>query len=617
MFTFAKSAVLVCFALALTSVSAHQPTMKSDDAGKRAEVSRKLLEFNKDLQALSARLEKAPELVEANRMPIVPLPKAEGASPAAPPQLTTDETLLKNANVKTDSADLLDFFHKRVLSEGDRPKIDAAIRQLGAASYQEREAAMKELIARGTTIVDMLREAMKDDDPEISRRAEKTFNRILQDDVGVEVSAAAARLLAARKPQGAVEALFAYLPSAHTMGLADDVRDALVTLAAADATVLVKGLQDSSPLRRSGAAEVLCQADFAKHKGAVRKLLQDGDPHVKLRVARCLVFQGDDCAVPVLIEVLPQITYNQAWQVDDILFRLADGKTPPMVSVGRDEATRKRCKEAWQAWYEKEGKKIDLAKLNETPPLIGHTLIVLLDENRVVDLDGANRPLWSLNNLAFPLDAQVLPGDRVLVAEHKASRVTERNFKGEILWKKDLQGAPLLAQRLSNGHTFVATNSQLMEFDREDKEVVSIAMPGELMMKALKLPNNEICCLTSPDEITGTARIVRLDANGAQLSTFSVSTAMRLSGGRLHVQSNGNVLVAHNTEGKVVEYDLRGKDVWEVRVPQPISAIRLANGNTLVTTMESGAMEFNRAGAMVWSFRAAQPGSRVTRAVRR
>lgn len=81
---------------------------------------------------------------------------------------------------------------------------------------------------------------------------------------------------------------------------------------------------------------------------------------------------------------------------------------------------------------------------------------------------------------------------------------------------------------------------------------------------------------------------------------------------------NGRVLVPHNGEGKVVEYDSRGKIVWEVPFAQPIAAMRLPNGNTLITSMDPdvGAIEVDRAGAEVWTYR--DPSStRVTRAIRR
>src|SRR5207245_1532465 len=103
------------------------------------------------------------------------------------------------------------------------------------------------------------------------------------------------------------------------------------------------------------------------------------------------------------------------------------------------------------------------------------------------------------------LDAEVLPGNRLLVAEYYARRVTERNHKGEILWQKDITG-PLVAQRLPNGNTFIATDEMVLEIDRADKEIFSFKMPsGERIMKAMKLPNGQIACLTDG------VRVVRLD----------------------------------------------------------------------------------------------------------
>ena len=66
---------------------------------------------------------------------------------------------------------------------------------------------------------------------------------------------------------------------------------------------------------------------------------------------------------------------------------------------------------------------------------------------------------------------------------------------------------------------------------------------------------------------------------------------------------------------RVAEYDATGKVVWSAQVPQPIAAVRLPNGRTLVTSMtENRAVELDRAGSSVWEFR---HDSRVSRAWRR
>jgi hypothetical protein len=66
---------------------------------------------------------------------------------------------------------------------------------------------------------------------------------------------------------------------------------------------------------------------------------------------------------------------------------------------------------------------------------------------------------------------------------------------------------------------------------------------------------------------------------------------------------------------RVAEYDGTGKVVWQAMVPQPVMAVRLSNGNTLVTTYSlHRAIELDKAGKEVRDFRA---DGRVTRAWRR
>jgi outer membrane protein assembly factor BamB len=205
------------------------------------------------------------------------------------------------------------------------------------------------------------------------------------------------------------------------------------------------------------------------------------------------------------------------------------------------------------------------------------------------------------------------------VAEYHGSRVTERNLKGEVLWQKRV-GGPLAAQRLDNGNTFIATDSALLEYDKNDKEVLSVGMGGnERIMKAMKLANGEIVCLLGEGRNVGgggDCRVVRLDKAGKELHSFTVHLGMRLFGGRIHMLPDGRVLVPQHSENKVVEYDINGKELWSVSVDQPVAATRLPNGNTLVTTMTParGAVEFDRHGQEVWTY---STNTRVTRAVRR
>jgi HEAT repeat protein len=530
-----------------------------------------------------------------------------------PKQVAADEQRLKAVNLKTDDAALLAFVRARTLSDDERTKIEALITQLGATAFRTREKATAELIAKGPVVMELLRQGINDPDLEVSRRCELCLQKIKERDVPGDVPAAVVRLLVARKTPGAVEALLAYLPFTDSETVSDEIRTALAELAVQDGKAdktLIAALKDKLAARRAAAGEALARAGAVGYKKAVEALLQDPDIHVRWRVAMALVLAKDANAVPPLIDLLVGTTQTQAWQIEDVLYRLAEGKeSPPAVALGTDEASRKKCRDSWQAWWKENGKGIDLAVLGQKQRLLGYTTLVLLDQGRILEVDGNDNVRWQIDNVEFSLDVQVLPGDKVLIAEYHGNKVTERNFKGEVVWQHLFDG-PQMAQRLPNGNTFIAGRYRIMEVDAGGKQVFLYHAPGgDGIMKCMKVNNGEVVCLFED------GKVARIDAKGKELSSFHVELGMKLFGGRIHALANGHVLIPHHAENKVVEYDSNGKDVWSVKIDQPIAAMRLPNGNTIVTSMnQNRAVEFDRAGKEVWQYRA---NTRVTRAIRR
>jgi hypothetical protein len=536
------------------------------------------------------------------------------AAPAGAAETHHDEQVLRDGKLPTDGPGLLEFFKQRTIDGSLDERIGKLIAQLGDEDFEKREAATQALIAIGARARPALEKAQKSGtDIEVVRRAEDCLKRITEGATGMAV-AAAARVLAARRPAGAAQALLNYAPSAEDETVAEALRDALTSLAQPDGKtepVLVAALTDRSPQKRLAAGVALARAKVADQLPAVRKLLDDPEPVVRLRIGLALAAVRQKDAVPVLIALLdrPGLDSQALGQVEDFLYRLADDKAPT-VPPGTDEAGRKKFREAWEGWWKENETKLDVARMEEASRTLGYTLVVLLDQNKVIDLDASNKPRWTLEGLTFPLDVQLLPGDRVLAAEHNANRVTERNRKGEVLWQKDID-SPLVAQRLPNGNTFIATRTTILEVTKDGKEVYSRTRPGgDLIMRAQKLRNGDVALVTQ----LGVTRFVRLDADGKEIKSFGVD--VRTSGGRIDVQPNGHVLIPENGNNRVVEYDSQGKIVWEANVEQPIQAQRLANGHTLVTSMrpEVGAVELDRSGKMVWQYRT---DTRVTRAYRR
>ncbi len=81
----------------------------------------------------------------------------------------------------------------------------------------------------------------------------------------------------------------------------------------------------------------------------------------------------------------------------------------------------------------------------------------------------------------------------------------------------------------------------------------------------------------------------------------------------IRMTKQDTIVVPHMSESKVVEYDLEGKELWRVSVNHPWSAVRLKNGNTLITGFNpSYTREVNHAGETVWEFTEADiPGSKM------
>jgi hypothetical protein len=72
---------------------------------------------------------------------------------------------------------------------------------------------------------------------------------------------------------------------------------------------------------------------------------------------------------------------------------------------------------------------------------------------------------------------------------------------------------------------------------------------------------------------------------------------------RARMLPDGIFLVAHLDWNKVAEYDGHGKQIWSCDTPEPWSATRLPNGNTLVTGNSAGYVrEINRKCETVWNF---------------
>jgi hypothetical protein len=530
------------------------------------------------------------------------------ARAADPDRLADDEQTVRAAGAGTDGPALLDFLRKNTLTDADRRRIVLLVRQLGDDDFDVREKASADLVGFGARAVAFLRPATEDRDPEVARRAANCLLHLERGGMSTPAPgralAAAVRLVAARKPAGAAEVLLDYLPQSDEETLFEELQTALVALAVREGKAepaLAAALTAEASLRRGAAGAALARAGVADHRDAVRKLLKDPEPAVRLRVGLALAAAREKHAVPVLIDLLGRLPPEQVWPVVDLLERMA-GEKAPAVSLGTDAEGRGKCRDAWAAWWRDHGAGVEMPAAEALRTFRGHRLIVICDYGTVSELDRDGKLCWQVGGLQSAMDAQVLPGNRILAAEY-SGRVSERTLKGEIVWVKDVPSA-MQCQRLANGSTFVVSPYRLLEFDPAGKEklLYSHNRGGTALVAARKQRNGNIITVDSD----GLCRT--LDAGGKELSSFPTG---KVSNSCLDVLPNGHILITRFFDGKVTEHDARGTVVWQIDFPSPFSAQRLPNGNTLVACHEPArVVELDRAGKIVWEHRTESPNHR-------
>ena len=172
-----------------------------------------------------------------------------------PDLAAADEKILREAKCDGTGPALVSFVRAHTPSAEILAKVKSLIRNLGDDAFKVRERASAELVSVGPIALPLLREAAKDDDREVARRARECLQKIGEGSSNTRMSAAI-RLLGLRKPEGAAEVLLNHLPSADAE-VAREARAALFAMAMRHGKpdpVLVRALEDKDARRREAAA---------------------------------------------------------------------------------------------------------------------------------------------------------------------------------------------------------------------------------------------------------------------------------------------------------------------------------------------------------------------------
>ncbi|HZT80549.1 MAG TPA: HEAT repeat domain-containing protein, partial [Gemmataceae bacterium] len=410
---------------------------------------------------------------------------------------------------------------------------------------------------------------------------------------GPALPMAAVRTLVKRRPDGAVPALLRFLPCAGEDCVEEETLAALVALGLTQGKAdpaLPPALTDVSPARRAAAAYVLGRARDKGSQDAVRKLLADADPRVRLRAAQGLIAGRHKDAVPALIALLEGAPRDVAWRAEGLLERLAADQSPPFPRDADAEAARKKWREAWAVWWKANAAKIDLAKLEESPRLLGLTIAVAWNVNKVWEVGPDGKTRWEMTAQG-PMDAHAVPGNRVLIAEAGSNKVTERDLRGNVVWEKAVDGEPINCGRLPNGNTWIGTRNAILEVTREGKVVYQHKVCDGYLHGVTRLRNGG--CVG----ITNAGKIIELDAAGKEVR--SVQLPQEGSWGEVEALPGGKYLVTNYGSGRVFEVDAAGKVVWEHKLSGACGGMRLPNGHTLLACPQR-VVEIDRAGKVVW-----------------
>lgn len=516
-----------------------------------------------------------------------------------------DRQLLKQAGVAEDGAALLKFFAQRTLDDAARLRLADLIRKLGDDDFEVREEASKQLTALGLSAEPALQQAATDPDVERATRAKDCLAALGDRRAGSELLGAAARQLATLKPPRTLETLLAYLPSAHDGQLEDEIVGLLANLGSADgqpAPLLAAAAQDRMPIRRLAAVLPLVRGGPA-HREAARKLLQDPEPRVRLAAGQALLGVRDRAAVPTLIALVGEGPLALLWPAENQLCRLAGEHAPQLTLPPTNAAVRLKYRAAWDEWWQANSDKVNLEQPARPARPLGLTVVCDFDggasgQGQVWEYGGDGKASWKIDGVQGPADVEVLPTGRLLIAEHNASRLTERNRDGQVIWEHGVTGNPVSAQLLPNGNIFFATYTELAEVTREGKKVWSHQKPHSIYC-AQRLANRHVLYIHS------SGNIVELDALGKEVR--SVPADNTSGWGSVELLPNGHFLIALYNTNKVREIDENGKVYLECNVPQATFATRLSNGHTLASDSQNRQIiEFDQLGKVV--SRQAVPG---------
>jgi enterochelin esterase-like enzyme len=176
---------------------------------------------------------------------------------------------------------------------------------------------------------------------------------------------------------------------------------------------------------------------------------------------------------------------------------------------------------------------------------------------------------------------------------------------GKVVWSytNPLKGELGDCSMLANGNILFSRQFGASEITPEKKIVWNYDGPaGVEIHTAWPVDSDRVLIMQNGNPAR--ALIIRKSTNQVEKElTLPTRVPTSTHGQFRHIRmtQDGHFLVAHLDLGKVVEYDGEGKELWSVPAPSAWAAVRLKNGNTLISGNQHGYVrEVNPKGETVW-----------------
>ncbi len=217
----------------------------------------------------------------------------------------------------------------------------------------------------------------------------------------------------------------------------------------------------------------------------------------------------------------------------------------------------------------------------------------------------------------------VLPGKGLLQHDflytgqwdtRKDSQTLSLIRKGKVVWQYAIPNKDrnnVLSEfsdihRLSNGHTLYACKTGAAEITVDKKIVWSYECPAGSechSAQPIGLDKVLLCQNGTPAKVmlinkkTGQVEMDQVVPTARPDDPKSVHGQFR----QMRMTNAGTYLLPHLNMGKVIEYDKNWQPIWTVDAPSAWAAVRLKNGNTLISGNQHGYVrEVNTKGEIVW-----------------